>query len=202
MNFHAMLTLVSLCALLAGCMFPAGSNRAPGLAAHLPSGGDSTTGVLVLQVIQADHPADLYVPPRIEEPLVVSERELAELDTSRLRWGICIAGGLRGACGIVVSNQLIEICMYWPDGRVLSLGEPGKSHWERETRGYMPEAWQAQLLIELPQSRLLQGYAGLCPVQASDLKWSDADRKMAIDFIKRIRASPGTDGGFITKTAP
>lgn len=195
------LTAAAGFAVLGGCiMFPFGSNQSPGLASHLPATGGSDTGVLVLQFIKASRPPLMGPLQRAEEPLIVPERELASLDTSRVRWALCIAGGMRGECGIVISNQLAEVCMLWPDGRLLSLGSPDKTGWGRESRGQLPEAWRTQWLLDLPKSPVLHGHDGICPEQYSDLKWPESERRRVMDFLEHMTVKPGLDGGLITRT--
>ncbi len=195
------LTAVAVFAVLGGCiMFPFGSNQSPGLAPHLPATSGSDTGVLVLQFIKASRPPTMGPLQHAEQPLIVPERELHSLDTTRVRWALCIAGGMRGDCGIVISNQLTEVCMLWPDGRVLSLGSPDKMGWGRESRGQLPEAWRTQWLLDLPQSPVLHGYDGICPEQYSGLEWPESERRMVMDFLERMTVRPGLKGGFTTRT--
>lgn len=208
MNLRPALTLASFSALLTGCiMFPIGTTSTPAVAPHLQQDADGDTRVLVLQIVKANRIRIAQLDheerrPLVELPLIVPARDLVDLNTNRIRWAFCIGGGYTGSCGIALSDQVIEVCFIWPDGRVLSLGEPVKTQWTRETRGHMPEAWRAQLLVDLPQTPVLHGYDGICPAQMADLKWPVAERQWVIDYLERLQAKPGLDGGFVISQPP
>lgn len=187
--------------LLAGCIVvPVGSNAVPGFSQHISDNSDEN--VLLISVLQTGRirMSQLGIGGsglRIERPTFLTERELASATLSHTKWGFCFGVGVRGGCGIAVNDRVIEACVIWPDGRVISFSSPGEAQWGRVIRGHLTDGWRMQLLADLPKSPVMYGNGDICPAQMSDLKWSEDERRRVIDFLEKVPNKLGINNGFV-----
>jgi hypothetical protein len=84
------------------------------------------------------------------------------------------------------NERIVEVCVIWPDGRFIALGDPTTDKWQRDTRGLMTMPWREQLLESLPTAELFKTFSppDACPYRDAKLNWDFDARHRVIAFLK------------------
>jgi hypothetical protein len=193
-----MIILLAVCAFLGAC-FPTAFHRSdtPDIWRHIPDAGRAgDINVLVLAISEeyrAGHWASLAktsgVSRQVYPAIFIPERELKDLSAKLSMHSVDIAFvGVFGSWVEKSNERIVEICVIWPDGRFLALGDPAAGKWERETRGSLTMPWQMQLLETASAAEVLTVLSplGACPYAGAKLNWDYAMRQRVIAYLRQI----------------
>ena len=195
---------LAVCAFLGAC-FPMAFHRndAPDIWRHVPDAGRaSDINILVLAIAEeyrAGHWANLGkisgVSRQVRSPIFITERELKDLSAKLSAYSVDMAFiGILNSWVERSNERIVEVCVIWPDGRFLSLGEPTADKWQRETRGLMTMPWQVQLLEAASSAEMLTTASaqGACPYMGAKLNWDYAMRQRVIAYLKQVAIERGS----------
>ena len=196
----------ALLATFLGACFPTAFRRdiVPDVWDHVPDASHAgNVSILVLaisEVYRAGHWAALSKTSgfarQVRAPIFMTERELkglsAQLSTTSVDTAFI---GPLGSWVETSNERVVEVCVIWPDGRFLSLGEPKANAWQRETRGLMTMPWQTQLLETASSAQMLETASaqGVCPYAGAKLDWDYAMRQRVIAYVKQVAIKLGPE---------
>jgi hypothetical protein len=190
--------LLGASALLSAC-FPVAFHRSetPDISRHVADASRAQDTSVLALAISEEYRAGFWsglakssgLRRNVQPPIFVSERELRDLSAKLSRYSIDILFlGMFGGWVEKSDDRIVEICIIWPDGQFLSLGDRTADKWQRETRGLMPIPWQEQLLREFSAAEVLTTSLppGACPYGRASLNWDDATRQRVVAYLKKV----------------
>jgi len=191
------IALLGISVLLSAC-FPTSirRNEPPAIwAQHRDASREGETAILVLaisEVYRSGHWATIFrsqgASRSVQSPIFVPESELKDLHAKLSRYSVdTLFIGSLGYWTEKSDERIVEVCVIWPDGRFLALGEPTMAKWQRETRGSMTMPWREQLLESLSTVEVLKTFSppGACPYAQAKLNWDFDARGRVITFLKQ-----------------
>jgi hypothetical protein len=195
--------LLCVSSLLSAC-FPVAFHRSetPDISRHVADAGRAhDTSVLTL-AISEEYRAGFWsglakssgLRRNVQPPIFVAERELRDLSAKLSRYSVDILFlGVFGGWVEKSDDRIVEICIIWPDGQFLSLGDRTADKWQRETRGSMTVLWQEQLLKEFSAAEVLTTSLppGACPYGWASLNWDYATRQRVVAYLKKVAVDLG-----------
>lgn len=188
--------LLSIAILLGGC-FPISikRNEAPAIRGHVQHAGrEDEIGVLVLAIMQETSyfstSPHRFVVRQVDSPIFITEAQLNELNAKLSGSAFDVLFFTYFGFSFVVTNdrRVVEVCVIWPDGRYLALGDARDNKWLRETRGSMTTPWRDNIIEALSVKELLDtaSPAGGCPYEEAQLGWDNYSRQRSIEYLKRV----------------
>lgn len=157
------------------------TNPGPDIVPYLPEGFRSSAVEVLVLPVSCSRISDSC---SLDRPVFLEEKELDNLSSQLVRGGVGIPFvPLCLLCGGGIARfeqKVTEVCVIWPDGRILDLAG-------RLLLGTATAAWRSrflELVGSVPKPAPLA--LGVCPAAEVAVDWTEAERRRVFEFIKRI----------------